>query len=342
MQSRTTGHQQLQVWASRQQFLQVGSHRQHLLDVVQQQLLLPGAQGFLQLLPQRSSSTLSDVKDLGDGRYHQCGIANGSKRHEADTIGKLVTHLRGHLQAQARLADTARAQQREQTHLGTGKLGAHRRDFLLTPQQRREQDRQGRMRRVQGRERREIGGQTRNDELKELFGTSDVLEVMLSDIPQAHAIWEVMLHQIAGRLGEQHLSAVPDTHDPFASLEIQANVPLGGKLWLPGVQAHAHPDLHAFRPDMGEEETLRIDGGFDGIGGACKGHKKSLSRRIDLVTVPLLACRTHQVPHSSSTSVERSPRCCSRRVDPSMSAKSSVTVPSGSSKGAPVDDCSGV
>ena len=39
------------------------------------------------------------------------------------------------------------------------------------------------MRRVQGRERWEIGRQTRNDELKELFGVSDVLEAMLSDIP---------------------------------------------------------------------------------------------------------------------------------------------------------------
>lgn len=37
------------------------------------------------------------------------------------------------------------------------KLGTHRRDFLLTPDQRREQDRQGRMMRVQGREMREIG-----------------------------------------------------------------------------------------------------------------------------------------------------------------------------------------
>ena len=67
MESRPTGHQQLQVWASRQQFLQVGSHRHHLLDVVQQQQLLPVAQGFLQLLQQRSGSTLSDVKHLGDG-----------------------------------------------------------------------------------------------------------------------------------------------------------------------------------------------------------------------------------------------------------------------------------
>ena len=66
-----------------------------------------------------------------------------SERHEADTIGKLVTHLRGHLQAQARLADTARAQQRQQTHSGMRKLGTYHRDFLLTPEQRREQDRQG-------------------------------------------------------------------------------------------------------------------------------------------------------------------------------------------------------
>ena len=176
------------------------------------------------------------------------------------------------------------------------KPGTHCRDFLLTPDQRREQDRQGRMICVQGRERREIGRQTRNDELKELFGASDVLEAMLSDIPQAHAIWEVMLHQIAGRLGEQHLSAMPGAHDPCASVEIQTNVPLGGKLWFPGVQAHAHPDPHAFRPGMSEEEALRIYGSFDGIGGACKGHKKGLSRRIDLVTVPPLDCRTQQVP----------------------------------------------
>jgi hypothetical protein len=105
-----------------------------------------------------------------------------------------------------------------------------------------------------------------------------------------------MFHQIAGRLGEQHLSAVPSAHDLCASLEIQTNVPLGGKLWLPGVQAHAHTDPHAFRPGMGEEEALRIYSGFDGISGVCKGHKKGLSRRIDFVTVPLLACRTQQVP----------------------------------------------
>jgi len=47
---------------------------------------------------------------------------------------------------------------------------------------------------------------------------------------------------------------------------------------------------------MGEEEALRLYRGFDGIGGASKGHKKGLSRRIDLVTIPLLACHTQQMP----------------------------------------------
>jgi len=51
---------------------------------------------------------------------------------------------------------------------------------------------------------------------------------MGSQILQAHAIWEITLHQVAGRLREQHLPSVTSAHDPCRMMHIQADIPLGG------------------------------------------------------------------------------------------------------------------
>src|SRR6266702_8087536 len=117
---------------------------------------------------------------------------------------------------------------------------------------------------------------------------------MRSQVLEAHSAWEVMLHQVAGRLGKQHLSSVASAHDACGAVDVQADIALGAKLRLTRMQAYAHPHGHTIRPGMESHGSLRIHCCRDGIGGASKGHKEGISLGIDLVAMVLMESCTQQ------------------------------------------------
>jgi len=172
----------------------------------------------------------------------------------------------------------------------------HGLDLLLASDERGRLDGQVVVRGVERLKRRKSCRQAGHDQLKEVTGVLQVLEAMGSQILQAHSIWQITLHQVAGRLREQHLPSVTSAHDPCRMMHIQADIPLGGPLGLTGMQPHTHAHRHPTRKSVGSESALGIHRGFDGIGGASEGHEESIALGVHLVAVPLLNCCPHQAP----------------------------------------------
>ena len=114
----------------------------------------------------------------------------------------------------------------------------------------------------------------------------EVLEAMRSQV-LAHFAWEVMLHQVAGRLRKQHLSSVASAHDACGSVNIQADIAFVGTLGLTGMQTHTDAHRHPMGKRMRNERTLGSYRGLDGIGGASEGYEESIALRVNDVPVPL-------------------------------------------------------
>ena len=68
--------------------------------------------------------------------------------------------------------------------------------LLLPPNERGGLNRQVVGMRVEGPQRREVGGQVRDHDLEETCGTLEVFEAMRSQIAQPHLGWEFMLDQL--------------------------------------------------------------------------------------------------------------------------------------------------
>src|SRR5256714_14076772 len=108
-----------------------------------------------------------------------------------------------------------------------------------------------------------MGREARNDEVKKGAGVREVLEAMGPQVSQAHSVWKVMLYQVAGGLGQQHLSSVACTHDARCPVHVQAHIAFSRTLWLARMQTHAYMHGCAIGPGMCSKRTLHLH---------CRGH----------------------------------------------------------------------
>ena len=74
---------------------------------------------------------------------------------------------------------------------------------------------------------------------KRCSGTIDVLQAVLAEIAQPHVGGELVLDELAGRVREQHLPAVPGGTDARATMDSEPDVPLATQTRLAGVESHA-------------------------------------------------------------------------------------------------------
>jgi hypothetical protein len=136
--------------------------------------------------------------------------------------------------------------------------------------------------------RREINREVCNDQLEEVNRALYVFEMMLSHIPQAHILRQVVFNEFLGHPGEKHLPAISGSHEPRCKVNIQAEVAVGGTLGFARVQAHADTHLSSFWPGISGQAAL---GGYccrDGICGTSEGDEERISPRVNFVAVPLL------------------------------------------------------
>ena len=109
---------------------------------------------------------------------------------------------------------------------------------------------------------------------------------MGSQVSQAHPVWKVMLYQVAGGLGQQHLSSVACAHDACCTMHVQTHITFNRTLWLTRMQTYAYMHWCTIGPGMGSKRTLHLHCRGYCIGGACKGHEEGIALGVHLVAVP--------------------------------------------------------
>src|SRR5437660_11401770 len=168
MQNLATGHQDLELWAGSQYVYYLYACGNHLLKVVQEEEHVLVLQLLLHVLKQGQAGYFADAKRLSNGGHNQSGITHWGQVHEKDAIGEAVTQLSCHLQAEASLARATRTCQGEQAHILAAQQLLNGCQFLISPNERCELDRQAIGVRVEYFQRRKGSLEIRHDELREV------------------------------------------------------------------------------------------------------------------------------------------------------------------------------
>jgi len=76
----------------------------------------------------------------------------------------------------------------------------------------------------------------------------DVLQVLLAEVADVHAVGQLVADERAGRLRDEDLTAMPGGADARGANDVQPDVALVADGRLAGVQAHADAHVGAARP----------------------------------------------------------------------------------------------
>jgi hypothetical protein len=180
-----------------------------------------------------------------------------------------------------------------------------------------------------GARRGEVVPQTGGNDLMQAHGVLDVLEGMLAEIAQRCVL--VVRDDAFGRIGEKNLLAPGGGADARSEMDISSDVALSRDGGLACVDAHADAQFGIVGPGMRGEGALGRERAGESVVGFRKGVEESISLGVDLDAVMTRKGNTQELAMPASTASYWDPRDASRRVEPSMSVKTSVTVPAGSS-----------
>ena len=105
---------------------------------------------------------------------------------------------------------------------------------------------------------------------------------MRAEVADGHALGQVATDERVRRLREEHLASVAGGRDARGAMDVEADVAVGARVGLSGVQAHAH----AHRWPSGQGSAARASwprcGGGDRIGGAREGDEEGVALGSDL------------------------------------------------------------
>src|SRR5262249_28256059 len=121
----------------------------------------------------------------------------------------------------------------------------------IDEEQRRQHPPRHALARIQRLEGREVDREGRDYELKDTFGTREVLEAIGAEVPQAQAVEESILAQSGGRRVQERLPAMASSPDARTADAVQPRAPRRRPDWSPCVQADAHPHGPALWPGSG-------------------------------------------------------------------------------------------
>ena len=187
-------------------------------------------QGANQILGRISLAGQRDPERLCDGGND---VITAGERRELDepyAVAPSFEQTGGNLKRRARLADSARADERDEL------VFLNQRRYLgnlrIETYERGRQVRQVVWKRVERAQRREVVREAGRDELVHALGTSKVPQAMLPQIAQTRLRGEIAEHQIGRRARDEDLAAVSDRQQPGDAIhggaEIVA-VPLVGR-----------------------------------------------------------------------------------------------------------------
>src|SRR5260370_16810809 len=90
MQSRSTAHQHLELWAGSQELREERSSWGYLLKVIQQQQEVLLSKEVFELIHHRLPGSFFQTQGMGDGRSNQCRIAKGFQGDAPGSIREIL------------------------------------------------------------------------------------------------------------------------------------------------------------------------------------------------------------------------------------------------------------
>ena len=117
-------------------------------------------------------------------------------------------------------------------------------------------------------------------QLVEVLRLVDVLQTTLAQVANRHTRRKILLCELAGGRGQQHLTAVAGSGDARRPVNADADVPLLADPRLTGVQTHPNPDRRPVGPALGGQVTLSIDGRRHCVCGGRKGNEERVTLRV--------------------------------------------------------------
>ena len=156
-------------------------------------------------------------------------------------------------------------------------------------------------------QRRELGLQPLDLELEERLGALDVLQSIRAEVAERDAL-DPVLDELAGRVRQQHLTAVGDRADPRRAMYPQPDVALLPDDGLSGMQPHPHAHLATLGPGVLRKRPLRDHHGFQRRVRAAEREEEPVALRVDLTTLARLSRLPEDAPvlteHSSISVAE--------------------------------------
>ena len=214
----------------------------------------------------------------------RAAVAERRERDEEGAVREAPERVAGERDREARLADAAGAEHRQQARpleqlRGGGELGLPADERGRGHRQVRDRERA---------ERREVVVA----ELEQPLGLGEVAEPVLAEV--AHG---VRGDPRARRLREDDLAAVRDGRDAGAAVDVEAHVALLRRRRRPRVQAHAHRERAA------AQRVLRLRRRRGRVPGAPERDEERVALRVDLDA----AVRGERVPQGAPVLRERGP-----------------------------------
>ena len=194
------------------------------------------------------------AQGLRDHGWDDVGIAHRGQRDEVHTVRKLVERLRGHLQAEARLADPSGTGQGHQPAALQHMLGAG--DHLTATDEARQLGGQVVRCPVDGAQRREDIGHAVHDQLEQVLRPGQVAQAVRAEVPERQLGWQAPVDQRLRRLRHEHLAAVRRARDAGRVVHVEADVLLAHERRLARVQTDADTQRATFRPRMLRKRAL--------------------------------------------------------------------------------------
>jgi hypothetical protein len=109
---------------------------------------------------------------------------------------------------------------------------------------------------IQRCQRREVAGELWVDQLKELFGSPQILEPVGAEVQEAGTVREPVGHQGGRGARQQHLAPVSNRHDPSAADDRRTEVVVPPRLRFAGVQPHPHSQDSGVLPGLFQQTSL--------------------------------------------------------------------------------------
>jgi hypothetical protein len=131
---------------------------------------------------------------------------------------------------------------------------------------------------------------------------------VLTQVPQGHVGNRIVTEQLARRLRDEHLAAVPGRADASRTMDAEADIPLAADRRLAGMDAHAHQKRCSLRPRVLAEASLARNRSRHPVLRTPEGDEEGVPLCIDLVATvlgealaqdPLMIRERHAVAVSS-------------------------------------------